>query len=217
MVRAACADLGRQRLANEQGERVAVEGHAPRLLGDVNFGFAPQRFRAVQLDFAGHAMVEAQFGQIIGFALAVARAVGQLQQIAIGEQCEPGIGDLGDQQQLRGRAIFLDGEVVLERGITQAADPAEQIELELRRREPGGIRAREVALAAQCQRAGRALTVGRTASFDGWHEIGALDAVLRARRLHVERGNAQVAIVHQCPRNQVLQLRIREEFLPAYF
>ena len=52
---------------------------------------------------------------------------------------------------------------------------------------------------------------------DGRHEIGALDAVLRARRLHVERGDAQVAIVEQCVADEILQLGIGKEFLPADF
>ena len=61
--------------------------------------------------------------------LALARLVGQRQQLAIGDQREPGVGDFGHQQQLRRGAVFLDGEVLLERGIAQAAHPAEQVQL----------------------------------------------------------------------------------------
>ena len=65
--------------------------------------------------------------------------------------------------------------------------------------------------------AGRALIAGRAAGVDGRHQIGALDAVLRARRFDVQRGDAQVAIVGERPRDESLQLGVGEEFLPADF
>jgi hypothetical protein len=40
-----------------------------------------------------------------------------------------GVGDFGDQHQLGGRTRLLEPEVVLERGVAQAAHAAEKVEL----------------------------------------------------------------------------------------
>jgi hypothetical protein len=171
----------------------------------------------MQVDLAGHALVEAQPGEIVGLALAVAGFLGQPQQLAIRDQREPGIRDLRDQQQLRGVAVLLDGEVFLERGMAQAAHAAEQIQLEGRRGQAGGIDPRQLALARGRNRGRQALVVGRAAGVDGRHEIGALDAILRAGRFDVQRGDAQIAVVGEGARDEPLQLGVGKEFLPADF
>ena len=66
-------DLRGQRLTDQQRERIAILRHAARLLRDVDFGFAPRGLRAMQVDLARHARVEAQLGQVVGLALAVVR------------------------------------------------------------------------------------------------------------------------------------------------
>ena len=66
-----------QRLAHQQRERIAILRHAACLLRDVHFRFAPRGLGAMQIDLARHAGVEAQLGQVVGLALAVARLVRQ--------------------------------------------------------------------------------------------------------------------------------------------
>ena len=134
------ADFGRQRLAHQQRQRIAIRGHAPRLLRDVDLGLAPGGLRAMQLDFARHAVVEAQLGEVVGLLLAVARFVGQPQQFAVRDQREPGGRDLRHQQQLRRGAVLFEREVILQRGVAQAAHATEQVQLEGRHGQAGACR-----------------------------------------------------------------------------
>ena len=139
----------------------------------------------------------------------------QRQQLAVRDQRQPGIGDFRHEHELRCGTRLLEPEIVLERGATQAAHAAEEIELEGRHTEARGVGAIELTLPGLRQARRNARVGRRTLRIDGRHEFGALDAVLRTRRLDVERGDAQIPVVSQRARQQILQFRVGEEFLPA--
>jgi hypothetical protein len=169
----------------------------------------------MQVDLAGHALVEPQFGEIVGFALAVTRLLCELEQFLVRDQGQPGIGDFGHQHQLRGRAVLLDAEVVLQRRASQAAHPAEEIQFECGHAQAGGVAAREFALPGGRHRGRRPPVAGFTHRIDGGHEIRAADSVLRAGGLDIERRDAQVPVVVECAADQILQLGIGKELAPA--
>ena len=153
-----------------------------------------ERCRSISLDTPG---IEAQLGEVVGLALAVARFLGEPQQLAIRDQREPGIGDFRDQQQLRrgARSPRWRNSPRAPRGAGCARGRTGPARTPSRPR-PGGIRARELALARGRQRRRQCAALSAVpAGIDGRHQIGALDAVLRARRFDVQRGDAQVAVV----------------------
>ncbi|MPN64654.1 hypothetical protein SDC9_212430 [bioreactor metagenome] len=51
----------------------------------------------------------------------------------------------------------------------------------------------------------------------GREQVGALDVVLRRVGIDVQGRDAQVAVVHQCGLDQLLQGRVMEKLLPALF
>src|SRR5205085_6880872 len=83
------ADARVQRFADQERERVAVLRHPPGLRGDVHLGLTPRRLRAMQVDLARYAGVEAQLREVERLLLAVARAFREPQQFAIGDQRQP--------------------------------------------------------------------------------------------------------------------------------
>jgi hypothetical protein len=124
-------------------------------------------------------------------------------------------GDFRNERDLHAEAGGITCEVAFKRGLVQAADAAEEIELVrdeadenvvvpgLDRRPPGDGRAR-----CPPSRAGGG-------QIDGREERATGDAVLGARMLHVQRGDAEVAVVFQCGADELPEARIGEEGSPV--
>src|SRR5690606_36743515 len=85
--------------------------------------------RLTQLQRRGHADVKAALSQAEAFLVGLERIAGDLQQRLIGLQRQPGVGDAGDQTDLRAALGGLAGEELVQRLVTQAAQTTEQIEL----------------------------------------------------------------------------------------
>src|SRR5690606_9838882 len=90
---------------------------------------------------------------------------------------------------------LLGAEVELQRLLVEAADAAEEVELPGRHAESGAVLTADRRLAGGAEVGRQALRALAPAGADRGVEVGALDAVLGARALDVERGHAQVAVV----------------------
>ena len=127
---------------------------------------------------------------------------------------EPGGGDVADQRQPGGARRRLGREPAVLLGTGERSDAAEQVELEGGyadiAREAGAGAARGGGAGAAAMRCGRA-----RAGIQPGEPVGALDAILRARRGDVGGGDAQVAIIGQRLPDQLLEARILEDVLPG--
>jgi hypothetical protein len=115
-------------------------------------------------------------------------------------------------------ACFLGAQVLLQGRLGQAAHLAKEIQL-VGHAQAGRVLAAQLplttALAAGAQivrRAGGVLAAGRV---HAGHERGALDAVLRARLLDIERRDAQVAVVGQRQRDHFAQTLVGKVVAPG--
>ncbi|MNC43086.1 hypothetical protein D3C75_919310 [compost metagenome] len=101
------------------------------------------------------------------------------------------LADFGDQCDLRCTGGFFGGQVLLQRGVTEALHPAEQIQLVFRQRQADLIVAGNSRPAVVSQIRRQALTIARCVGIQPRYSVGALDAVLRPGLLDIQKRLAQ--------------------------
>jgi len=203
------------RHAGEQRERVLVLRHQRGVARHVGACGLQQGFGLAQVERRHRAGIEAALRQLVRFLPGLEGAARQRQALAVGGKAQPGVGDFGHQADLRTAARFLGAEIGLQRLFFQAAHAAEEVQFVRREAEAGAVLAADRRLAGGVEVARHALRALAAAGGDGREQVGALDAVQRARALDVERGDAQVAVVFEREFDHLAQARIGEVVAPA--
>ena len=170
-------------------------------------GRLDQRARLVHLERRHRAELVALFGERVRLLARAQRFLRDAQLVLVRRQRQVRVRHLGDERELRAAAGLLLLEVALQRGLAQVAHAPEQVELEA-----GHAGVRSEAL----RRAGIAAAPGhRPDGVDRRHAIRPLHAVQLARPLHVQHGDAQVAVAGESARDELLEPRVGEEVAPA--
>ena len=112
---AACGSaqqLTAERLAQQQGQRIFIERALALLLGISHARGLQQRLGLTEVELGRHAAVKAQLAELQGI---FARRQGLARdglQFFVSQHAQVGIGDGGDQADLRGLAAFFAGQVL---------------------------------------------------------------------------------------------------------
>ena len=186
---------GRNRGADQEGQRVFIEGHLARVSGDVH----PRRIHPglglTEIEIGGGTDFSAPPDHFVGRLLGLEGRLGKLQVLAVGGKGQPGVGHLGHKRDLRAHAGLLRGKVLLERRILQAPDAAEQVQLPGADAQIDIVQLYRSRLTGLREDAGHPLLACGTGSVHRREEFGPLNAVQGLRSLDVQRRHAQVAVV----------------------
>ncbi|MNQ51168.1 hypothetical protein D3C85_651380 [compost metagenome] len=203
-----------QRRAHQQFQRVGLGGAGLLQLRAQRLGLLPQRFhlRQVQFRYGAHFEAAAEYAQ--RFRARFDRFAGEFQPLVQFAQRQVAVGDLGDQAQGGGARGGLRGQVVLQRGLVQAAHAAPEVQLPARHADAHLVLAGDLRLAREVQVARYAAACAVRLGAEGGELVRALYAVQRARLFDPQQGGAQVAVVVQRGGDQSLQRRVGEIGLP---
>jgi len=200
--------------ADQEPQRVFIEGHLGRVAGDVD----PRRIHPglglAQVQVGRGAHLGAPPDHLVGLQLRLEGRPGKLEVLAVGGKGEVHGGHLGRQRDLRARAGLLRGEVLLERRIAQVPDAAEEVELPGADARVDVVELRGLRLPAARQDAGDPLLGEGRAGVHRRQQLDALDAVQGLRPLDVQGRHAQVAVVGKRQADDLPQLVVGEELLP---
>ena len=142
------------------------------------------------------------------------RGLGQVEILAIRGQDEIRPRHLGHQSNLRASTSLFRGEVLLQPLFFQIADAAEQIHF------PGDNAQIDIVLLGgpgvpgRCQIGGGTLLAATGRRIERGKQLGSLNAIDGAGPLHVQGSQPKIEVVRQGHRNDLLELRVRENVLP---
>lgn len=122
--------------AEQQRQRVFILRHEPRVAGGVGARGFNDGLRAIDVELRGYAFLEAALHQRERLVLCVERALCERKQFKITGISDVGGGDFGDQADLSAVACVFGGEILLQRAAAEAADAAEEIDLDAARLRP---------------------------------------------------------------------------------
>ncbi|MNH10964.1 hypothetical protein D3C79_704570 [compost metagenome] len=201
--------------AEQQGQTVSVLFHLTLVLRLADPGVLERGAPLRQLHLGGRPQPVLVLGQGIALLLGRQRRLAQGQQLLIRQQGEVGIRHRGDQRYL-GAALGLDlRQVVLQRLIFQALDPAKQIQLIGGDADVGAVLAADAPLPRAAEIVGSLLTGAGAAGGQGRQLGRPLDPVSGLIGLDVEGREPQIPVVLQGGVDQLLQRRIEELLLPG--
>jgi hypothetical protein len=202
-----------QRLAQQQHEPVLDLRAPAHLRRAIRLRLLHHRLRLAHRELVAGAGLELPPRQVVRRLRGLQREVGDMDELVEREHREVLVCHLRHEQDLERLARLCAGEVLLQRRVAQAAEAPEEIDLPGDRRRHG-IRVLHDRRTARREALGRARrrAVGRHAHLR--KQRRALDAVLRAHLLDVQRRDAQVAVVRERDLDQPLQARIAEELAP---
>ncbi len=134
----------------------------------------------------------------------------------MGGEGEVVVGDLRDQADLGGAAVFLGGEEGLQGLLVKAADATEEVHLVGRHADVGAVFGDvEGAGDRETGRAGGGVAAGDAGvSVDRGEQVGPLDAVLGARLGDVADGDAQIAVFPERQIDDALQALVEDDIAP---
>ena len=101
--------------------------------------------------------------------------------------------------------------------LAEAANPAEQVQFVRADAQGGGVLAADLWVAGGRQFPRQTLTTAAAVGTHGRQQFGALDTVLGAVGVDVQRRHTQVEVVLQGGLDQLLQRRVAEKLAPALF
>ena len=130
-------------------------------------------------------------------------------QLLVGLQCQPGVGDIGDQADLNRFASFFRAQILGQSLLLEAADAAPEVNLPAWH----GQASHEGVAVFSGQAIG--LAACRASNTQLGELCRTLDLILGLSLLNIQHGHAQVAVVVQRKLNHLLQARVREELLPG--
>ncbi|MDT4853780.1 hypothetical protein FQZ97_880580 [compost metagenome] len=209
--------IRRQAAAQEQGEAVAVLRDQALVLRQLDPGAFDRGARLAQVERRRHADLAAAQGQLVALLVGAEGVFGQLQQGLIGLPGQVGIGDTGDQADLRGAPRLFAGQVDFQRLLAEAAHATEQVQLIGADTEGRRVLAADPGASGLFDVRRQALPAAAAIRAERRQQVGALDAVLRAVGLDIQDGDAQIAVIHQRGLDQLLQGRVAEVVAPALF
>ena len=135
--------VGRQRLADQQLQRVLVERALAQRLGERRLRAFEQRLGLAVVELRRRAVVEAQLVDARRLLARRQRVARDAQLLVVGEQRQVGVGDRRDQADLDRLAGLGGREVLRQRRLAQVVDAPEQVELVARKGEADGIHGRD--------------------------------------------------------------------------
>lgn len=199
----------------QQRQAVAILLHLPLILGQAHFGTFQRGTALGQLHFGGGPQPVLVLGQAIALLLGGQGRLAQREQLLIRQQVEIGVGHRGDQRDL-GAALGLHlRQIVFQRLIFEALDPAEQVQLVGGDADVGAVLAADGALPRAAEIV-RSLLAGTRAIGRQGRQLGRpLDPVSGLVGLHVEGRDAQIPVVLKSRGDQLLQGGIEELLAPG--
>src|SRR6516165_10182518 len=208
--------FARQRRADEQHQLIHVLAHLPRKGCHARLRRIEGGLRLSDILRRRRAMGELQLCELQRIRLGGGGFLGHLQRLAVREPSIITRGNLRDEADLRGELRIGIAEISLLRRLCLTADLAEQIELPRHRAGADAVFA-EIFRRTAVREIGRdTLALHGRRGVDHGEEIGAVRSILRLRLLHIEDGDAQVAIILQAQGNEGLQGGIAEKLVPAH-
>ncbi|GEM_PF-23700 len=187
--------VGGHRCANDERQRILVLRDEAAETRNVGTRALQQLLRLVHVECRDRTGFGTAADQIVGLQPRFVGVARQRQAFPVVRECHPDAGDFGHQADLGAAARFFGAKVEFERLRIEAADAAEEIQFVGRKAHGGAVLAEYIGVAAAAEIARQALRGLLAGGADRGEQIGALDAVLRARLLDVECGYTQVAVV----------------------